>query len=288
MNRSRILCHTLFFLPLVFLISCKQDISIKPPSKLRLDFPNQEYSDWSSEAGYSSQLSKHYQVNCQFNREKSIEVGDVVAVMQNVLKGKADEIGKKINSLGIPIAGRVLEIVKGEKVLVEIDLGEEEVEISGVKKSKFNLLLSRNEVKKISQFEPFDIVEEVSMSFMHGDLMLHYKNITSNDSLSNLIKLVVSNVESHKFKSESIDKKPILKKENRIFGMFYEFEGDMATSFQFYATDSVGHFLWGQVLIDFQALQKEGMPSDGDTKSRIRAYLRKDLEVFIDRLNWRK
>lgn len=70
--------------------------------------------------------------------------------------------------------------------------------------------------------------------------------------------------------------------------MLYEFEGDMATSFQFYATDSVGHFLWGQVLIDFQALQKEGMPSDGDTKSRIRAYLRKDLEVFIDRLNWRK
>jgi hypothetical protein len=278
-----------FFVSLALLVfSCKEDFSIKPPAKLRLDFPKQEYIDWRSDARFSSQLSKHYQVNCLFNREKAIDVGDVVVVRQNVLKGKGDELGKKITSLGIPIAGKVLELVKGEKVLVEIDLGEEEIEISGVKKSKFNLLLSRNEVKKISQFEPFDIVEEVAMGNLHGDLMIHYKVITRDDSLSNLTKLVVSNVESHKFKSESIDKKPILNAERKMFGMFYEFEGDMATSFQFYVTDSLQHFIWGQVLMDFQALEKEGIPTDSETKSRIRDYIRKDLEVFIDRLNWRK
>ena len=288
MNRLSII-QKVFFISLAFIVfSCKDDFSIKPPAKLRLDFPKQEYVDWRSDAGFSSQLSKHYQVNSLFNREKSIDVGDIVAVLQNVLKGKGDELGKKITSLGIPIAGKVLELVKGEKVLLEIDLGEEEIEISGVKKSKFNLLLSKNEVKKISQFEPFDVVEEVSMVNLHGDLMIHYKAITQEDSLSNLTKLVVSNVESHKFKSESIDKNPIISTERKTFGMLYEFEGDMATSFQFYVTDSLQHFIWGQVLMDFQSLEKEGIPTDSDTKSRIRDYVRKDLEVFIDRLNWKK
>jgi hypothetical protein len=275
---------------LVVLIStsCKEEITIKPPAKLRLDFPENSSVEWRSEAGYFSELSSHYQVSCLFDRNAKLAIGDIVAVRKNVLKGKGDELGKKLTDLGIPVAGRVLKMVKGGKVLIEIDLGEEEIEISTVKKSKFNMLLQRNDVSKISQFEPFDIVEKVDFNSLHGDLMLHHIRLSLSDSLSLLTKLVVSNVESHKFKSDRIEKTKILNQQDNKFGMFYEFEGEMATNFQFYVTDSVNHFIWGQVLMDFESFKKEGIPTDADTKARIMTYIRRDLDKFIEKLNWPK
>ena len=288
MRRALLVSGTYLSGLLIMLLSCREDYSIKPPSKLRLDFPKQEYVDWRSQAGYTSQLSKNYQVACLFERNSLIQVGDIVTVRNNVLKGKGDELGKKLNTLGISISGRVVELVKGKKILIEIDLGEEEIEISGVKKNKFNLLLNSSDILKISQFEPFDIVEKVNFNNLNGELMLHHKRLSPTDSIHLLTKLVVSNVESHKFKSERIDKSPIANREKRMFGYFYELEGDMATNFQFYLTDSISQFVWGQVLMDFQAFHKEGIPKDADTKARIMDYIKKDLEVFIENFSWKK
>lgn len=272
----------------VVIFSCRDDFSIKPPSKLRLDFPNQEYVNWTSEAEYTSEHSKHHLVTCTFNRNKLIEIGDWVMVQENILKKRNGTLEKKILSTGIPLKGIVREFIKGGKLMVEIDLGEEEIEIMGSKKSKFNLLLNRNEVQKISQYEPFDLVEKISMENIHANLMLHYKSLDYKDSLRNLIRLVVDNVESHKFKSESIEKMPILKSDRRVYGMLYELTGDMATPFQFYLTDSLGNFVYAQVLIDFQAFQKDKIPTDSETKARIIDYLRNDVNVFINRFYWRK
>lgn len=287
MNRIRFPRLVLFILLIEIFYSCKEDVTIKPPSKLRLAFPKHEYTDWRSQAEYSSKISKGFQVACVFDRFQNIQIGDIVVVKEKVLNGKGDIIGKKILSLGIPIAGKVIEILKDGRVLVEIDLGEEEIEIYGAKKNKFNWLFTEKEVKKISQFEPFDIIEKVSLGSLHGDLMLHYKKITELDSLSLLTKLVISNVESHKFKADKIDKTPISLKENNVNGVFYEFQGDVATSFQFYLTDSSKNFIWGQVLMDFESFVKEGVPTDSDTKSRIMSYIKSDLDVFIENLKWK-
>ncbi|MBM3453785.1 MAG: hypothetical protein FJX80_01405 [Bacteroidetes bacterium] len=273
---------------IAIIISCKEDFSIKPPAKLRLDFPKQEYVDWQSLARFTSKRCEHYLVSCQFDRNKLIEIGDVVAVQENILKKINGTIERKILSTGIPLAGIVRKFVKGGKIMVEIDLGEEELEIMGRKKSKFNLLLNRDEVQKISQYEPFDLVEKISMENIHADFMLHYKSLSPKDTLGKLIRGVVNNVESHKFKSESIEKIPIQKKDKSVYGMLYEFTGDMATPFQFYLTDSLGNFVYAQVLMDFQAFQKDKIPTDLYTKSRIMDYLKNDLLVFIDHFNWEK
>ena len=100
--------------------------------------------------------------------------------------------------------------------------------------------------------------------------------------------MVNNNVESHKFKSDNIEKENKYDSTARRFSSKYRFKGDMATTFQFVTHDSISQLVWGQVLIDFNRFAEDGYPTDSDTKSRIMDRLEQDIDHFIYSLTWEK
>lgn len=266
--------------------SCKEDNTIKPPSKLRLDFPSSVYTNWSSQGGFTAEFPNDFVCTNQFNRTSEIKVGDVVEINFKRITDSRKNILTKIKALNIPLRGIVEELVP--KVLVGIDLQEEELIWKGEKSSVIALIFKDLEIKKISQFEPFDVVEDVNLNSFHGNLKLHYVQFQDSVNLNYLSELVNNNVESHKFKSDRIEKEIQSDIVEKKYSNKYRFYGDMATTFQFVVHDSISQLVWGQVLIDFNRFAQKGYPTDPGTKERIMDRLEVDIDHFMKSLRWEK
>ena len=266
-----------------FTESCKEENVIKPPSKLRLDFDASNYITWTSVAGFTTDLPNVFIPSCQFNRNIEVKEGDVVEIMISELNfAKKKEVEKIIES-GFPPRGIVVSM--DEDYVVNFDLLDSEIDINGNKTSNFNLDFKRNEFKKISQFEPFDVVEDINLNFFNGNLKLHFVQIKDSIDLNYLLSMVQSNVESHKFKSDKIEKQDY-QNTDFVFATKYRLYGEMATDFQFVIHDSLSQFLWGQVLIDYPRFEIQGFPIDKNTRIRIMDVLDKDIVQFISSFRW--
>ena len=66
---------------------------------------------------------------------------------------------------------------------------------------------------------------------------------------------------------------------HRTYGLYYELHGNTATPYQFYLTDSVRHFFRGSVYCNT-------IPNQ-DSLAPIYEYLRKDVRVMMESMQWR-
>ena len=104
-----------------------------------------------------------------------------------------------------------------------------------------------------------------------------YKKIKNN--LPELLDDTHNFVYRHVIKASAITETPIHNSEKKTYGMFYEISGEAASSVQFYATDSVRHFIRG-------ALYFMETPNYAYLAPMI-SYYTADIEHLIETLQWK-
>lgn len=178
----------LLILSTVILISCKDDIVIKPKAQLRLDYSKAIYKDFNSDCSYSFH--------------------------------------------------------KNEKAVVQ---------------KKRNCAMNLHYPK------------------MKATVYLTYQRVNEYN-LDSLLRDAQKLTYDHAIRAESIPEQPFVNPDQNVYGMFYMINGNAATQAQFYATDSIKHFLTG-------ALYFETKPNFDSLYPAV-VYLRNDIRRIMETLEW--
>ena len=112
----------------------------------------------------------------------------------------------------------------------------------------------------------------------NGRIHLSYKEIGRN-SLDSLVNDAFKmSYKQHTYKASAINADPF-QTPNHVSGVYFTLKGNAATGNQFFATDSVKHFLRG-------ALYFAATPNE-DSLKPVNNFLREDVWHLINTLQWR-
>ncbi len=112
---------------------------------------------------------------------------------------------------------------------------------------------------------------------MKGTIFLNYKKIDNN-----LEKLLIDAQKfsyEHSVKADAIEPVEFQNEKARVFGQFFSVSGDAASQAQFYATDSVEHFVTGSLY--FYA------KPNYDSIYPAAVYLQNDILTIMETLQWK-
>ncbi|MCB0759928.1 MAG: gliding motility lipoprotein GldD [Flavobacteriales bacterium] len=84
----------------------------------------------------------------------------------------------------------------------------------------------------------------------------------------------------HELKASAIRREPFAIPQDHVYGLIYDLEGEVATSLQFYATDSTEHFLRGSLYFNSRP--------NVDSLAPVLAFIRQDLQHMIQTLHWKQ
>jgi gliding motility-associated lipoprotein GldD len=110
-----------------------------------------------------------------------------------------------------------------------------------------------------------------------GRIYVSYKEIGKNN-FDTLIKHAYILTGKHSSKAYSIDDS-LINTPNQVHGMFFSVGGDVATSNQFYLTDSTKHFLRGAMYFD--------ATPNADSLGIVNQFLMQDMKHIINTFKWR-
>ncbi len=119
---------------------------------------------------------------------------------------------------------------------------------------------------------------EIKLGPLNGSIYLHYWDMT--EPLAYYINNANDEIDRHKVKASKIADEQHLRPADRVFGTFFELQGDVATPFQFYLTDSVSRFAYAEVLFN-------STPNYDSLKPSL-DYLRVDLDHMIESFKWKE
>jgi gliding motility-associated lipoprotein GldD len=83
----------------------------------------------------------------------------------------------------------------------------------------------------------------------------------------------------HAAKADAIDEKLILDDNRKVYGLIYDIQGNAASSFQFFMTDSSKHFLRGSLYF--------GVQPNKDSLATAINFFQKDVLHLIETLKWK-
>jgi gliding motility-associated lipoprotein GldD len=106
---------------------------------------------------------------------------------------------------------------------------------------------------------------------------ISYKNVHGN--VDNLIEDVRTLAYKHTIKADAINEKIFSNPEKKVYGILYDIRGNAASSYQFYVTDSVKHFLRGALYFNVHP--------NKDSLSPAVDFFGKDMTNLIESLEWK-
>jgi len=119
---------------------------------------------------------------------------------------------------------------------------------------------------------------EITYPKMKATIYLSYKPVNNN------IKLLLQDAQKltyqHVIKADDILEQPYINSEKRVFGMFYQVDGNAATNTQFYVTDSTKNFVTGSVYFYAKPNFDSIMPAA--------SYIKNDVQNLMESLKWKK
>jgi gliding motility-associated lipoprotein GldD len=110
-----------------------------------------------------------------------------------------------------------------------------------------------------------------------GTVYLSYKEINAKQSLGKLLEDSYFMSHYHTKKADYMNE-PVFHTANGVHGIYYEVGGNAASAFQFYATDSVKHFIRGALYFS--------VTPNMDSLKPINNFIIQDIEHLIKTLNW--
>lgn len=119
---------------------------------------------------------------------------------------------------------------------------------------------------------------EIAYKTMKATIYLTYKPV--NNNLPNLLKDAQKLTYEHTIKASNIVEQPYIDAQHKVYGMFYEVDGNAASQSQFYVTDSVSHFLTGSIYFRVKP--------NFDSIQPAAHYLKNDIRKLMETLRWKK
>lgn len=114
---------------------------------------------------------------------------------------------------------------------------------------------------------------------LNGKIHLSYFKITNQNMLASLIEDSRRLVFKHTVKAEGIQESKISNDQSKVYGLFYDIEGNAASSIQFFVTDSTNNFLRG-------ALYFYAEPQ-ADSIAPVLEFVKKDIMIMLESFNWK-
>lgn len=133
-------------------------------------------------------------------------------------------------------------------------------------------------IEKSSKMENGACSFDIDLGKLNGKIYCFYYQMKANDTLSKFINFANDKVDDHKLKATAINDEKILRPDSRVFGTFFELQGDVATNFQFYLTDSSKHFFRAELLLNAR-------PNYDSLKPTL-DYIKKDLSKMYNSFQW--
>lgn len=119
----------------------------------------------------------------------------------------------------------------------------------------------------------------INVEFPQFNSRVHLTYKAVSDNLANLIEDAHSYAFKHSIKADAIIQSEYIDSLTKVYGVLFDIKGNAASSVQFYATDSVHHFLRGALYFDCEP--------NKDSLAPVREFLRTDLIKMIETLTWR-
>ncbi len=118
----------------------------------------------------------------------------------------------------------------------------------------------------------------VNFPQFNGKIFVSYKEIGKN-KFEKLVNDAFTLTGKHTVKATGKEDSLMVNK-NGVHGMFFKVLGDVATSYQFFLTDSTKHFLYG-------AMYLEATPNS-DSSKPVNEFILQDMKHLIATFNWKK
>ena len=113
-----------------------------------------------------------------------------------------------------------------------------------------------------------------------GYVFLTYKELQGKRDLAGQVDTSLKFLENHYAYSTGVDEQQFVDREHRIYGTTYHLKGqNVASTYQFWATDSVRHFLRGSLYID--------CTPNNDSLAPVLTYIQEDINHLIESIRWR-
>lgn len=112
---------------------------------------------------------------------------------------------------------------------------------------------------------------------MKATIYITYKPV--NNNVKNLLRDAQKLTYEHVIKADDILEQPFINADKKVYGMFYQVDGNAATNSQFYATDSIKHFITGSVYFYAKPNFDSIMPAA--------SYLKNDMQRLMETLKWK-
>lgn len=138
----------------------------------------------------------------------------------------------------------------------------------------FTFTMNENAIIK----EDKDCGFSISYPKMKATIYLTYKPVNGN--IDKLLRDAQKLTYEHVIKADDILEQPYINAEKKVYGMFYQVSGNAATNAQFYATDSVHHFITGSVYFYAKPNFDSIMPAAN--------YIKNDMKALMETLKWKQ
>lgn len=112
---------------------------------------------------------------------------------------------------------------------------------------------------------------------MKATIYLTYKPV--NNNINKLLRDAQKLTYEHVIKADDILEQPYINPNNKVYGMFYQVDGNAATNSQFYVTDSIKHFVTGSVYFYAKPNFDSIMPAA--------SYIKNDMQRLMETLKWK-
>jgi gliding motility-associated lipoprotein GldD len=119
-----------------------------------------------------------------------------------------------------------------------------------------------------------------NISFPRMRAKIHFTYLSLSDNLEKYMEDAYQFAFKHEMKANNIHRSAIHLPENDVNGLIYDLTGNVATSLQFFATDSSDHFLRG-------ALYFSNRPNE-DSIAPVQEFIREDVMHFLKTIEWAK
>lgn len=112
---------------------------------------------------------------------------------------------------------------------------------------------------------------------MKATIYLTYKTVDRN--IDALLRDAQKLTYEHVIKADDILEQPFINHKDKVYGMFYQVDGNAATNSQFYATDSIKHFVTGSVYFYAKPNFDSIMPAA--------SYVKNDMQRLLETIRWK-
>lgn len=146
--------------------------------------------------------------------------------------------------------------------------------------TKLPFLFDKNLLSSLEVIRKNNIIEGVNLVYkpMNASIYISYKFVDYN--LDNLIKSSLSITQQHAKIAHSVSEKEFTNNISRVYGKIFDLSGPVASQIQFYATDSINHFLSGALYFNTRPNYDSIYPAT--------RYIQNDIIRFMESIEWKK